>query len=308
MEAYNDEAYREVINEFIQDTYYIEGLSYTTKIEKIRQYTEIILRRLLRFDMDKQLMLGDRAIKSDLKEKGYDEPWFKSSVKKIQKKGNDHTHTEVRYVAGEEEYNTVIDNLFNLYGYLFYVFFKKYKFGSNREIMSKFSLLPPIIRYITLKHLYEIDRNNVDVIDKFVLATVKAKNREEADSWVEEHGTELRMMSICDDEAMKCLITQLGPEIGGQLIASSNMYTLCCQSIAALSRIQELISYDSFETALKGYKEYGHVSGETEDVKEFNQLMVFVFMGRREEEPFVEKLNEKEYLLNNIFVGAEENA
>lgn len=62
--------------------------------------------------------------------------------------------------------------------------------------------------------------------------------------------------------------------------------------------------YDSFETALKGYKEYGHVSGETEDVK----LMGFVFMGRREEEPFVEKLNEKEYLLNNIFVGAEEDA
>ena len=72
-----------------------------------------------------------------------------------------------------------------------------------------------------------------------------------------------------------------------------------------LTEIAELrnnggISYDSFETALKYYKENGIVEGDTSDVKEFNDLMAFVYIGRKEAEEQIASLDESQYIINSI--------
>lgn len=301
-QRYNNEAYEELINEFIKDTYYVEGLSYTTKIEKIRQYTEIIIRRMLNCEVKRKVMIGDEKIRQELKDSGYTDPWFENSLKIICRKGGDRTHTQKRHVATEEEYNKVIDALFNLYAYLFYVFFKKYKFGSNPEILTSFSLLPPLLRYIVLSHLFEIEPDNISIIDKLALATLKAFDLETAEDWIEEHRSDFSGMSAMTEEAKKQCIAQLGPEIGAAVIgATPNMYDSCREKVHTLNNhFDKKISYDSFETALKGYKEYGHVNGDTTEVVEFNSLMEFIFMGRREEEKQIENLDQDQYVINRV--------
>lgn len=286
MSIYNDKAYSQVINEFVNDTYYVEGQSYGTKIEKIRQYTEIILRRLLKYDPKKMLELGDKRVIRQLDEKGYVEEWFRSSLDTIRKKGNNRTHTQVRKVATEEEFNNVVNSLFDLYAYLFYDFFKRHRFGTNSKILTAFSLLPPVIRYITLTKLFEIDNSNIYVIDKLAIATLKAKSKDEAIKWIESHEKDFSKLSSWDENAKQDFLNQLGPELGINVINSvPNMYDLCYQRVEKIDLYRnDKISYDSFESALRGYKKYGHIDGTTEDVQEFNQLMSFVFMGRKEQE------------------------
>lgn len=207
-------------------------------------------------------------------------------MKTICRKGNDRSHTKVRKVATEEEYNKVVESLFNLYGYLFYEFFKQHRFGSNREIMSVFSLLPPIVRYITLKGLYEIDSENSDVIDKYAMATLKAINKSTALEWIEINKNKFIEMSSMTENGKKDVVAQLGSELGRIVIDSApDMYHLCLQRIEQVDMsMKGKILYDTFETALRGYKEYGHVDGDTEEMAEFNHLMEFVFMGRKEQE------------------------
>lgn len=302
MSVYNNEAYREMVNEFLNEIYYVEGMSYGTKIEKIRQYTEIIIRRLLKYDQEEQLTLGNRNIKKQLRASGYTEQWFITALKNICKKGNLRSHTQMRKIAEVEEYNEVENSLFDLYGYLFYDFFKRYRFGTNKEIVTVFSYLPPIVRYTALQGLFERDGNNLDVIDKFALAILKAKDRGKAEEWLELNKNKFVAMSSVDEAGKQDIINQVGPELGEIIISSApNMYDLCCERVKKVdSALEGKILYDSFETALSGYREFGHVTGETEEVKEFNQLMEFVFMGRKEQEKKIKNTVKSISLLDSL--------
>lgn len=135
--------------------------SYDAKIAKIRQYTEIILRRLLEYPCDKNIEIGNTRTTEKLDKKGYVEEFFRSSLEVIRKLGNERTHTKYRKLANEEEYREVEDSLLNIYAYLYYRFFLKYEFGSNSQIVSHFSLLPPIIREKTLEALFKKDSSTV---------------------------------------------------------------------------------------------------------------------------------------------------
>lgn len=63
MKKYNDEEYTALINILINDAFYVEGVSYDTKIFQIRKYTEIIVRRLLQYPINKDLTLGRGNVK-----------------------------------------------------------------------------------------------------------------------------------------------------------------------------------------------------------------------------------------------------
>ena len=39
--------------------------------------------------------------------------------------------------------------------------------------------------------------------------------------------------------------------------------------------------YDNFENALNFYREKGHIFGTTDEIKEFNSIMEFVYLGRK---------------------------
>lgn len=300
---YNDEAYEAVIKIILNDIYYVPGLSLDTKISRLRTYTEIILRRLLGWPMGKELTLGDKNITAELKRKGYTEDIFRHALRTINRRGSNRTHTQITTPATDQEYQNVEQSLLNLYGYLFYVFFRKYPFGSNPDIMSKFSLLTPVIRYIALNELYKKDPLNINVIDKLSLAIMKAFSLERALAWLEENREALSKISSVTDADRKALIGLFGLEQGNQIAdMGGDMYSQCRTRVIQVAELRNNggISYDSFETALKYYKENGIVEGDTSDVKEFNDLMAFVYIGRKEAEEQIASLDESQYIINSI--------
>lgn len=47
MTKFNNEAYEALVNDLINDAFYLEGASRRGTIAKIRQYAEVIVRRIL---------------------------------------------------------------------------------------------------------------------------------------------------------------------------------------------------------------------------------------------------------------------
>lgn len=300
-DLYNNDAYRELITEFFGEFFYLPGLSYGTKVQKIRQYTEIILRRLLHYRCDKNLELGNDRTLEKLTKQGYTEPLFRDSLEIIRTTGNERSHTRYRKVATEAEYNKALDCLFNIYGYLFYKYFQQAKFGTNPEIVSAFSCLPPIIRYIALSALYADDPSNTWVIEKLVLAMIKAFSAEKAETWVEDHNTQLRGYSFpIDSETMMQLINTFGSDQGPIVasLLSTTMYDRCksiIQTMGIGSGYKPL--YTDFETAKEYYEQHGVVKGTTKEVADFNDLMEFVYIGRRTKEKEIENVSEENYII-----------
>lgn len=301
---YNNEEYKDLIIEFFGDLFYSD-VSYGTKIQKIRQYTEIILRRLLEYPCDKNIEIGNEYTLEKLDKKGFVEPLFREALEKIRSTGNERTHTKFRRVATEEEYEEILDSLFNLYAYLFFKNFEKYGFGTNKEILTAFSLLPPIIRHITLTALYENDDTNIDVIDKLVLAKIKALGKADALLWVENNKDHL--MNIEDkveEEYINELIEKLGPAIARMALQqlSKNMYEICCEKIAKVGGLIDRTGpkYKDFETAKFYYENHGRIEGNTREIAEFNDLMEFIYIGRRAKEADIEKLPDNELILNKV--------
>ena len=47
MNEFNNEAYRALVTDLINDAFYLEGTSHRGVIAKIRQYAEVIVRKIL---------------------------------------------------------------------------------------------------------------------------------------------------------------------------------------------------------------------------------------------------------------------
>ena len=301
---YNNEEYKDLIIEFFGDLFYSD-VSYGTKIQKIRQYTEIILRRLLEYPCDKNIEIGNEYTLDKLDKKGFVEPLFREALEKIRSTGNERTHTKFRRVATEEEYVEILESVFNLYAYLFFKYFNKNTFGTNTEIMTSFSFLPPIIRHITLTALYEKDSTNIDVIDKLVLAKVKALGKEDALLWIEKNKDHLaNLRSKPDDDYVNALVEKLGPDMAQLVVEqlSRNMYEICLEKADKVGNQIDRMGpmYKDFETAKLYYEKHGKVAGTTKDIVEFNDLMEFIYIGRRIKETDVEKLPDDGLILNRI--------
>ncbi len=269
MSNFNNDKYRLLIEELINDTFYTEGVSYSNKIASIRRYTEIILRKMLDYPSGKKLTLGNINVQNRLAKKGYTEPLFLDSLDCINHNGSNRTHSQITEPATEEEYNRTLEALFNIYGYLFYKYFKEYPYGSNDKIVTAFSLLPPVIRHITLTELYNDDPSDQFLIYKLILAKAKTYDKKTTFNWIEDKKDHLK-------------------EIAG--FGCETMYDECVNQANLIYKgISEFGSlYKTFEEAVDKYKEFGIVSGETEEIREFNSLMEFVYIGRKDEKDKIE--------------------
>lgn len=283
MTCFNNEEYRILASDLIGDIFYT-STSYRGKISTLRQYAEIIIRKILDIDPEKEITLGDETIRAHI----HMLPNYKiveKSVRKIKKKGNKTTHTEYRGEVTAEEFNIAIDGLFDLLSYLLISYFEKYKFGTNEKVMFSFSILPPIIRYKVLKFLYEKYPDNISVIDKLVLATIKACDSETAIEWIEENKESLIQQDVySDDFKNKIALQESNLAELLRAMAPSNMYELCKDKIEQVGTTihRNGLIYSDFESALPYYKEVGRIEGSTPEIKEFNDIMEFLYMGRKE--------------------------
>lgn len=282
MTKFNNEAYEALVNDLINDAFYLEGASRRGTIAKIRQYTEVIVRRILELPKKTKVTLGDERIISRIGEKN--NLLLLNSIKAINKMGSKCTHTQLTREITEEDVKTVIDSLFNLYAYLLIGYFEKYKFGTNLEVVRQFSILPPIIRHITLEYLYSKYPENLMVIDKLSLALLKALNKEAAIKWIEERKEKLILTPSVAKSAEKDIIEKVGEEFARIIISTApNMYDLCTERINLvaddINKNGKL--YNDFESAIDYYRESGSISGESSDIIEFNSIMEFLYLGRK---------------------------
>ncbi|BAL69123.1 hypothetical protein SMULJ23_0789 [Streptococcus mutans LJ23] len=282
MKKFNNEVYQPLATDLTGDTFYLENRSNTGKISSIRQYTEIIVRRILNYPQGKKLTIGNKKIQSKLKEYSSN-PLLRDSIEIILSNGNSRSHTQVVKPPTDEDVKKVIDALFKLYAFLLVDYFEKYEFGSNDEVMTSFSILPPIIRWFTLDSLFKQDETNAAVIDKLVLATLKAYDKETALNWVEDNKDLLSNLPIIkDSDDIKEIMESVGVEYL-PMFMNKTMYDDCIEKIDSIShQIEQAgILYTNFEEAIDFYKENGKIDGNSEEITEFNSIMEFLYLGRK---------------------------
>ena len=157
MENFNIFEYEQMIGDLIHDTFYV-GLTKRGKIKGIRQFSEVIVRKILNIGSDTHFTLGKAEHMEQFKKLSDDRKvYLKASIEKIRPLGNDGTHTQHTEEFSDAELNQVKDGLFDLYAYLFIDYFLKYPIEllSPQGVLPDFSLLPPIIRFKTLKYFYD---------------------------------------------------------------------------------------------------------------------------------------------------------
>jgi len=282
VDKFNNEVYKALVNDIINDAFYLNGASRRGTIAKIRQYAEVIVRRILNIPKKAKVTLGDEKIMVRIK--AQNNPLLLNAIKNINRIGSKCTHTQLTREITEEDVKVVIDSLFNLYAYLLIEYFEKYKFGMKLEDVHSFSILPPIIRYLTLKYLYSEYPENIMIIDKFSLALLKAFDKETAVKWIEERKEDLEITPSVTKDAEKDIIEKAGVEMANIIISTApNMYDLCNERINLvaddINKNGKL--YNDFESAIEYYRLSGKVSGDTPDVIEFNSIMEFLYLGRK---------------------------
>ena len=84
-----------------------------------------------------------------------------------------------------------------------------------------------------------------------------------------------------------------------------NMYELCIDKIMKIGN--EIDSkgrlYIDFESALPYYKQYGIINEDSEEIKEFNDIMNFLYLGRRIKLDSFIKQKEPYVVLDTIIEG-----
>ena len=285
MTHFNNEEYQILASDLIGDVFYT-STSYRGKISTLRQYAEIIVRKILDIDPRKGITLGDEEIRKRIRML----PNYKvveKAVNKLKRKGNKTTHTLYRGEVTVEEFNIAIDGLFDLLSYLLISYFEKYKFGTNGSVMFSFSILPPIIRYKVLIFLYEKYPDNISIIDKLVLAILKACDAETATKWIEDNKESLLQMNAYTGD-FNSKIALKDPNLAEVLkyMVPPNMYQLCKDKIDQVGTTihRNGLVYSDFESALPYYRQAGRIQGITPEVQEFNDIMDFLYMGRKERE------------------------
>ncbi|WP_305153778.1 hypothetical protein [uncultured Clostridium sp.] len=97
--------------------------------------------------------------------------------------------------------------------YLLINYFEKYEFGTRSKILYSFSMLPPIIRYKTLNFLHKKYPNNIAIIDKLVLAIMKAFDVNKATEWLESEKDKLVQLKAMSEGVFNELTEKYGVEV-----------------------------------------------------------------------------------------------
>ena len=276
MTGFSSEIYEDQINAIFQR---IREEHNDSKLAAIRKDLEIVVRRLMDYPAGRALNLGTE--KNHLKSKGYTEKWFWHAYDKIQKNGNVAVHTQSAITADSNVVSDCLNALYTIYSYLFYLYFRKYQFGSNKDVMSGFSHLPPIIRLITLEKLFADYPQNGDIAEKLVLASIKAKSYDYALQWIEKNRAQL---SSIPNHCVWAHEEKEGQDVCYYIPISwlgyKSMYPFCLNKAKCIKNLTKRIMYHNFDEAVKYYREFGIVNGDTAEVQEFNDLMKFTFMGK----------------------------
>jgi len=277
-------AYSELVAELLNDAIYLKDRSKRGIISTVRQYSEVVIRRILDLAQDDHVTLGKSEIVSALKVKSNDSELLMQAVENIRVIGNKCTHTQSLGPVTEDDIDSVFESLFDVYAYLFVDFFTKHKFGKNSAIMSSFSILPPVIRYKALKSLYESDCNNISIIDKYSLSILKAIGVDEAKSWVLERKDELLKVPAYTKEGIEEIRSNLGSAAANEYMRNApNMFDCCMDRLCEVAAIisKNGLFYNDFESAMELFKSKGVVQGDSVEIVSFNDLMQFVYLGRR---------------------------
>ncbi len=285
MSGFNNETFTALVKDLINDAFYSKDGSIRGKIATIRQYSEVIIRKILNLSSQEYVTIGNKNILEKLANISNNNQLLLNSLEIIKIDGNDCTHTQKTDKITQDDLDRCINSLFNLYAYLFIAYFKKYRFGQNNKVLSSFSLLPPIIRFIVLNNLYQTDKNNISVIDKLALANLKAFDKETSLLWIEKEKSHLKKLNAVTDYAYQEIKKRDGETIANFIIANApeNMYILCRDKINEVSeRIEQNGTlYNNFEDAINFYIEKGKIDGSTDEIIEFNSIMNFVYLGRK---------------------------
>ncbi|SER86218.1 hypothetical protein SAMN04244573_04473 [Azotobacter beijerinckii] len=284
---FKNQEYEELVRDLINDAFYIESRSNRGKISTIRQCAEVVIRKLLNSHNNNKITLGDFDVIRDLEAASSNNKLLIKSVRKLQKLGNKCTHTQTPQPITDENVNDAVNALLNLYASLFVLYFKKFKFGSNSEVLSAFSILPPIIRYIVLEELYKDDRSNISIIDKLSLVLLKAFDKDSAMKWIEKRKDELSNILPYTQEAIAKIESIYGKSHAAAVIANApeSMYTLCLERLEQVSLVidERGLLYNSFEQAKTLYLEKGILPADSQEYRDFNDIMEFVYLGRKAE-------------------------
>ncbi len=252
MSNFNNNEYQSLVADIIGDTFY-KDISLSGKISFIRKYAEVIIRKILDINPSQAVTLGASNIQNRL-ERLPNHEFIEMAVETIRGKGNQSIHTQHLAGFAPEDFDKVIDALFDMLSFLLINYFEKYDFGSRNDVLYSFSLLPPIIRYKVLMFLYRKHPNNISVIDKLVLATVKAFSIDEAIEWVEKEKDALVQMGTVTEKAYNEIVEKGGVELAEIIRSSSpaNMYLLCRMKISQVGGVinSRGVLYSDFESAL----------------------------------------------------------
>lgn len=302
MSNFNNNEYQSLVTDIIGDTFY-KDTSLSGKISFVRKYAEVIIRKILDISPSQAVTLGASNIQMKLKALSNHE-FIEIAVETIRGKGNQSIHTQHLESFKSEDFENVIDALFDMLSFLLINYFEKYEFGTRTDVLSSFSLLPPIIRYKVLIFLYKKHPDNISVIDKLVLATVKAFSADEASKWVEREKEALVQMGTVTEKAYNEIVEKEGVELAEIIRNSSpaNMYLLCRMKISQVGNVinSRGVLYSDFESALPHYKSKGILIGDDLETKEFNDIMNFLYLGRKVKMKEISSENNPYIILNFI--------
>lgn len=288
--------YEILISDLIFDIYYSE-LSISSRLVLLRKMTELITRRFLNLGMGEKMELGD--ITSPEKNPKYKTTErlnnvdkllrkdFESTVNKLREIGNKYSHTQNHKISNLEEWIEAENLIWDLFSYLFVQYFLKYNLSlkSDKNVLSIFSQLPTDIRFRTLQKLFEIKGyDNIQLIDKYLLAMVKSKGWEEAYFWLISHRKEIQSMSYpSENEIIEYIDDFDEDELSLPLRKFQNVFGLL-SSVLRNPKVKSVSGgiYDTFEEAVKYFYEENletYLSATREQI-EFRELLYFCFIGR----------------------------
>ena len=269
MENFNIFEYEQMIGDLIHDTFYV-GLTKRGKIKGIRQFSEVIVRKILNIGSDTHFTLGKAEHMEQFKKLSDDRKvYLKASIEKIRPLGNDGTHTQHTEEFSDAELNQVKDGLFDLYAYLFIDYFLKYPIEllSPQGVLPDFSLLPPIIRFKTLKYFYDKDAN-LQIANRYCLSIIKTYGKKQALEWLELEKSKLLSMPYPTNEEIREYYIKTGLKVSPnkilvnlQLENYNNVYDLLIDKIEddRTSMNESGKMYSQFEEAKKYYLSLIHI-------------------------------------------------
>lgn len=303
MDRFDDDEYKDLIKNLLHDTQYIER-SNMGKLAGLRQYAEVLVRKILDIGSNYELMLGqvrrnsrNSAVRSGMESLGEElSDSLIEILNRIKPLGNDGSHTQRTEEFSKEEVESVEDAILDLYALIFIKYFMDIQVNlySSPEVLRLFSLLPPVIRYKTWRYLFEKDKNNIQVVDKLCLAIIKRYDKEMAYKWLEDNAETIEAIPYPGREEIdKYDNMHIVEVLPGTYVAKitlnfdeyDNMYDLLLSKIndPRTSVNESGKMYKSFEEAVKHYKNYKKeniTSNSSEEMSALCSLMDFVYLGR----------------------------